>query len=276
MNVGNNLVQAMAQAIHLSADPLPIMAGEWRSSGAAPQVIAGTFSPPKMRSSLQSTSFAPVVLNPMPTIDDAVDVDPDFFEGANQAGSGPGSHFTMVLFIKNNDKIQDQLLKALSATVTILAQNIPRVLVHCIQKDARLPPLSTATSNNFPTAGMKAWNYMFVPNPWLLQPGTSNKLQLPAAKVGKDGRQLYNENRGYNGPNQINSVLRITADINVKEAIDNLQMEVKDKHLQIQWNLAQKKNTKNQIVIYGIPPGFDPKGIMHELLYALKESKKEL
>jgi hypothetical protein len=105
MNGGNNLVQAVAQAIHVSADPLPIRAGEWQSSGAAPQMIAGKFSPPKMRSSLHLTSFAPVVLNPMPTIDDAVDVDPDFFEGAHQAGSGPGPHFITVSFIKNKDKI---------------------------------------------------------------------------------------------------------------------------------------------------------------------------
>ncbi len=140
----------------------------------------------------------------MPTIDDAVDVDPDVFKGAHQAGSGPGPHFIMVSFVKNKDKIRDQLLKALSATVTILAQNVPRVLIHCIQKGAKLPPLSTATSSNFPTTGIKAQNYMFLPNPWSLQPGTRNKLQLPAAKVGKDRHQLYDENRGYNGPNWIN------------------------------------------------------------------------
>jgi hypothetical protein len=123
---------------------------------------------------------------------------------------------------------------------------------------------------------MKVRNYMFVPNPWSLQPQTRNKLQLPAAKAGKDSRQLYDKNHGYNRPNQINSDLWITADINVKEAINNFQMELEGKHLQIRWKPAQKKNTKNQIVIYGISPGFDPKGIMRELLYVLKESKKEL
>ncbi len=67
---------------------------------------------------------------------------------------------------------------------------------------------------------------MFVPNPWLLQPGTRNKLLLPAANVGKDDCQLFDENCGYDGPDQIISVLWITADVNVKEAIDNLQMEL--------------------------------------------------
>ena len=53
-------------------------------------------------------------------------------------------------------------------------------------------------------------------------------------------------------------------------------MELEGEHLQIRWKLAQKKNTKNQIVIYGIPPVFDPVGIMGELLHGLKESEKEL
>jgi hypothetical protein len=68
----------------------------------------------------------------------------------------------------------------------------------------------------------------------------------------------------------------ITADVIVNVALDNLQMKLEGKHLQIRWKAAQKKNTKNQIVIYGSPPGFDPKGIMRELLYGLKESEKEL
>ncbi len=114
-------------ALHNSSDPLPIRAGKWQVLGLA-QVSAVASSPPKMQSSLRSISFAPVVLNPMPRIDDAVDVDPDFFEGAIQAGAGPGPHFITVSFIKNKDKIKEQLLKALSATVTILAQNVPRVL----------------------------------------------------------------------------------------------------------------------------------------------------
>ena len=53
-------------------------------------------------------------------------------------------------------------------------------------------------------------------------------------------------------------------------------MELEGEHLQIRWKQAQKKNTKNQIVIYGIPPVFDPAGIMGKLLHGLKESKKEL
>ncbi len=72
---------------------------------------------------------------------------------------------------------------------------------------------------------------MYVQNPWLLQPGTRNKLKLPAAKGGKDGRPLFDENHGYDGPDRINSVLWITCDTNVKNAIDNLQMELEGEQL---------------------------------------------
>jgi hypothetical protein len=117
---------------------------------------------------------------------------------------------------------------------------------------------------------------MYSQNGWSLQPGTRNKIELPAAKVGKNGRPLFDENRGYDGPDCINAVLWITCGTNMKEVIDNLQMELEGEQLQIRWKQAQKKNTKNQIVIYGIPPGFDPLGIMHELLHGLKESEKEI
>jgi hypothetical protein len=140
-----------------------------------------------MRSTLRATSFAPVALNPVPTINNAVDVDPDFFEGATLPGEGPGPHFITVSFIKNVDKIRDQLLKALSATVTILAENKPGVMIHCIQKDAKLPPLSSALSSDFPSTGVMAQKYMFIPNAWSLQPGTRNQRKLPMQKLGRMG-----------------------------------------------------------------------------------------
>ena len=81
-------------------------------------------SPPKTsRSSLRSSSFAPVIV-PSPLHANAVDADPNFFEGAALPGSGPGPHFITVSFIKNGkDKIKDQLLSALATTLTILSQN---------------------------------------------------------------------------------------------------------------------------------------------------------
>jgi hypothetical protein len=62
----------------------------------------------------------------------------------------------------------------------------------------------------------------------------------------------------------------------MKEAMTLIQMELKGEKLQLCWKPAQKKNSQNQIVIYGLVPGFDPKGVMRELVYGLKESKKEL
>jgi hypothetical protein len=209
-------------------------------------------------------------------MNDDVDADPNFFEGAAEDGKGPGPHFITMSFIKDKTKIRDQLLKALASTVSILSTNIPGILIHCIQKNAKLPPLSSSTASNFPTSGMQARYYSFIQNAWSLQPGTRNKPKLPAPKIGKDGRQLFDENRGYDSPDWITSVMWISADVNIKDALLDLQMELEgDEHLQIRWKPAQKNNTKNQIIVYGLPPGFDPRGIMRELLYDLKESEKE-
>jgi hypothetical protein len=123
---------------------------------------------------------------------------------------------------------------------------------------------------------MQARYFLFIQNAWSLQPGTRNKPKLPAPKIGKDGCQLFDENWGYDGLDWIISIVWISADMNIKDAFLDLQMELESEHLQIRWKPAQKKNTKNQIVVYGLPPGFDPRGIMRGLMYGLKGSKKEL
>jgi hypothetical protein len=53
-------------------------------------------SPPKQSPVLCPSSFVPALSNPLPNMDGTVDVDPDFFEGTNQDGSGPGSHFITI------------------------------------------------------------------------------------------------------------------------------------------------------------------------------------
>jgi hypothetical protein len=174
-------------------------------------------------------------------MNDAVDMDPNFFEAVSKDGEGPGPHFITMSFIKDKTKIRDQLLKALTSTVSILSANIPGVLVHCIQKDAKLPPLSSSTASNFPTSGMQARYYLFIQNAWSLQPGTRNKPKPTAPKIGKDGRQLFDENRSYDGPDRITSIMWIAADVNVKDNLLDLQMELKGEHLQIRWKPAQKK-----------------------------------
>jgi hypothetical protein len=68
----------------------------------------------------------------------------------------------------------------------------------------------------------------------------------------------------------------VSASCNVKDALISLQMELEGEQFQIRWKPAQKKNSRNQIIVYGLPPGFDQKGIMQELLHGLKECGKDL
>ncbi len=83
-----------------------------------------------------------------------------FFKGTDQDGKGPGPHFITMLFIKDKSRIHDQLLKALTSTVSILTKNFPNGFIHCIQKNVKLPPLSSVSSANFPTTGVQDWNYL--------------------------------------------------------------------------------------------------------------------
>jgi hypothetical protein len=67
MKIGVPFNQAVSNAIHNAADPLPMKAGKWQGSGAAPTLVGTATSPPtQVSSSLYSTGFAPVILNPPP------------------------------------------------------------------------------------------------------------------------------------------------------------------------------------------------------------------
>jgi hypothetical protein len=204
------------------------------TTGTCSANTTGTpLSPPKRPSALQASSFTPVAIISILTIDDVVDEDPDFFEGTDQDGSGKGLHFISVSFIKDKTKIRDQLLKALLDTVNVICGNLPNAMIHCIKKDTKLPPLSSTTGDNFPSSGMQARQYMYIQNDWSLMPGIRNKPKLPAPKVGKDGRQVFDKNRGYNGPNRITAIMWISASCNVKDALTCLQMELEGEKLQI-------------------------------------------
>ena len=104
-----------------------------------------------------------------------MEVDPDFFEGTNQDGAGHSPHLIMMSFIKDKIRIRDQLITALTSRVSILSAHLLDALIHCIQEDWKLPPLSSATCDNFPSTGMQARNYKFVQNSWSLNPGVQKK-----------------------------------------------------------------------------------------------------
>jgi hypothetical protein len=140
-------------------------------------------------------------------MDGAVDVDPDFFEGTDQDGSGPGPHFIIMLMIKDKTKIYKQLISTLLKTVTILTENLPNALVHCIKKSLRLQTLASATCSHFPTSGMQANNYIYIQKAWSLTPGIQNKPKMPAPKTGKDDCSVFDENCEYKGPDRITAIL---------------------------------------------------------------------
>ncbi len=70
-----------------------------------PQITSPPKRTPKKKSVLRSTGFVKGVMNPPPILDDAIDVDPDFFKGTTQNGAGPGPHFLTMSFIKDKSKI---------------------------------------------------------------------------------------------------------------------------------------------------------------------------
>jgi hypothetical protein len=72
-------------------------------------------------------------------------------------------------------------------------------------------------------------------------PGIQTKPKMPAPKMGKDGHPVFDENRVYEGPDHITSILWIMAGCNVKDALADFQMELEDETFNSGGNLPRRR-----------------------------------
>ncbi len=127
-----------------------------------------------------------------------------------------------------------------------------------------------------PTTGTKVRDYFFIQNQFSLIPGTWNKPKRPPQKVNADGRFQFDENRQFDGPYRIPGIMSISAPGNVKNAIDNLLIELEGDAHQICYKPMQWKNSKAEKMFPGVPAGLCPEGIMRSVRHGLKKCEKTL
>jgi hypothetical protein len=152
--------------------------------------------------------------------------------------------------------------------------NIDGLKIHPISTNKPLPILTTAKDANMPTTGTKVKDYFFIQKKFSLIPGTRNKSKQPQQKVDADGRFQFNENRQYDGPNRITEIMLISAPGNVRDAIDNLLIELEGNAHQVCYKPTQRKNSKAEKMFPGVPAGLCHEGIMRSVRHGLKKSEK--
>jgi hypothetical protein len=158
----------------------------------------------------------------------------------------------------------------------LMFTNIDGLKIHPISTDKPLPILTTTKDANMPTKGTKVKDYFFIQNNFSLTPGTRNKPKQPQLKVDADGRFQFDENRQYDGPNRITGIMSISATGNVRDAIDNLLIELEGDTHQVCYKPTQRKNSKAEKMFPGIPAGLCHEGIMRSVRHGLKTCEKTL
>ncbi len=225
-NLASLTNEAEVKALQLHADSL--MTNEGKSNNdqpkiaekASPDVIISL--PEKPKPSLRAGKFFPVFSNTTPPWQQ----DEAKMEGNEDSkepgiylktidGAGDGTHYITDSFVKNNDRIKDQLLTHFTYFLELMCTNIEGLKIHPVNTERKLPVLILATNKNIPITGTKIRDYFFVQNEFLLIPGTQNKPKVPPQKVDSDGRLQFDENRVYNGPNRITGNMFILAPCNV-------------------------------------------------------------
>ncbi len=154
--------------------------------------------------------------------------------------------------------------------------NINGLKIHPLSTKKPLPILTSPRDKNIPTTGNKIRDYYFIQNQYSLVPGTWNKPKASLQKVDSDGRFQFEENRQYNGPDRITSVMLISALGNVKQTVDNLLIKLKGDAHPIWYKPTQKINSKVEKMFPGIPSGLCNKGIMRSIRHGLKTCEKTL
>jgi hypothetical protein len=125
--------------------------------------------------------------------------------------------------------------------------------------DKSLPILTSAKDKNMPTTGTKIRDYFYIQNHFSLNPGTHNKPKPPPQKVNSDGCFQFDENQQFDGPDRITGIMSISAPGNVKDAINNLLIELEGGAHQIRYKPTQQKKSKAEKMFPGVPAGLCPK-----------------
>jgi hypothetical protein len=159
-------------------------------------------------------------------------------------GAGDGTHYVTDSFVKNNNKIKDQLLSHFKYFLELMCVNKEGLKNHPVNTKKKLPILTSASDKNIPTTGTKIRDYFFVQHEFSLIPGTQNKPKVPPQKVDLDGCLQFDENRVYDGPDRITGIMLISAPCNVRQAIGNLLIELEGDLHQIRYKPTQRKNSK--------------------------------
>ncbi len=237
--------------------------------------------PVKPKSSLKPGKFDPVIILETPprnkdSTSPGQDDDEDDYGIYSKTidGVGDGTHLITASFIKTNDKIRDQLLKNFNYFSELLCTNIDGLKIHPISSNKPLPILTSTKDKNMPTTGTKIRDYFFIQNQFSLNPGTRNKPKNPPQKVDSDGRFQFDEKRQFDGPDRITGIMSISAPGNIKDAINNLLIELEGDAHQICYKLTQQKNSKAEKMFPSIPVGLCPKGIMRSIQHGLKNVRR--
>jgi hypothetical protein len=148
-------------------------------------------------------------------------------------GVGNGTHLMIASFIKTNDKIRDLLVKNFAYFSGLMCASIDGLKIHPVSTGKPLPILTSAKNANMPTTGTKVRDYIFIQNQFSLVPGMCNKSKNPPKKVNANGHFQFDENQQFNGPDRITGSMSISAPGNVKDAINNMLIELEGNAHQI-------------------------------------------
>jgi hypothetical protein len=122
--------------------------------------------PDKPKTALKVGKFFPVFSNSTPPWhDNDTDngEDKDSYEPGIYSkildGAGEGTHYITASFVKNNDKIMDQLLSHFKYCLVLMCANIEGLKFHPVNTKKKLPILTSASDKNIPTTSTKIWDY---------------------------------------------------------------------------------------------------------------------
>ena len=227
------------------------------------------------------TSAGPRVSQDLPPMEETTEEDMNLFKMATQEGA-PGKAWYLLLSLLMQDGLSNKevMLGGLAAGVQIMSAAIPDFKLHPLDKNSDLPfIISHLVEEGFPdNTALAQWYYKVKARRNFNQNSNSGgQAQTPVTPRPQQAQSKgYDDDAEYAGPNKMNGTIRVSGGVNIKEAIEILQMDLEDAGIDIRWKPHQSKESMTQVVIIGVPRVFCPHGTTEQICYYLKEMEKQL
>jgi len=221
---------------------------------------------------LRASSYRSAPHGHIPVNEKTTNGDMDIIKMGKVKSGAPGHKWflTVQLLVTNDLLGREILLGKLASVVELLSTLILNFKLHSMDNIDHYPDIvSHCVEDGFPEATAVAFYYFKMRNKRLPIQGLN--LSAPPAKHTQPQQHRFDDDAEWNGPQSLFGTICVSG-----EAVKNVEWDVEDTGIKIDWKHHQLPESSSQILIMGVPKGHCLVVAAYQIWYWLKDVEKKL